>query len=176
MAKKAKKKAAARFLQFAPPKVLKRPAGSTPKDLVLALAAAVLTGELPAGWSVQQGWRNSPKKPFKYANVETMVSKSANRGGDFNALYLNRYLRKRANQYGVELRSPREATEEEEELFERDEERIRERESGEFEELARKQKRAAAEQFEKRSNASKEGWKTRRANAAKKRKARRKSR
>lgn len=176
MAKKKKSKKTSRYLEFSPPRIIKRPAGSTPKDLVQALAAAVLTGELPAGWTVQQGWRNSPKRPFKYANVETMVSNSANRGGDFNAIYLNRYLRKRAVKYGVELREPREATEEEEELFERDEQRIRERESGEFEELARKQKRAAAEQFKKRSNASKEGWKTRRANAAKKRKARRKSR
>ena len=175
-----------RFLQFSPPRVLERPPGSTPADLVQALAAAVISGHLPSGWNVEQGWRNSPTAPFKYDDIESMVGKSANRGGDFNSLYFNRYLRKRANLYGVQLRAPREATEQEEFDFEEEAEEIRERESGEFEQLAKKQKRVAAakrgaatrkaaqaarkaaqaELARKRSAAAKKGWETRRKNAA----------
>ena len=178
MAKKRTAKNGPRYLEFAPPRVLERPPGSTPADLVQALGAAVLTGELPPGWNVETGWRNNKNKPFKFEHIEQMIADSAARGGDFNGIFYNRYLRSKAKKYGVALRAPRVATPQEAEQFEEESEEIRERERPEFEALARQQKRATAARRgaaaskrlageRKRSQAARKGWQTRRANAAK---------
>jgi hypothetical protein len=185
-----------RHLEFGTPIVHRKPKGATPGDLVQALAAAVLHGELPPGWSVDQPWRNSPGASWKIDDVESMIEASAGRGGDFNGIYFNRFLRLNARRWGVKLGAPRAATRAEEEADEEAVEEAAERERPEFEHLARQQKRSAAakkaaatrraaqaerkaaqaELARKRAAAARKGWETRRRNEAKAKRKGRKSR
>jgi hypothetical protein len=165
MSKKKPAKRKTRYLEFGKPVVITRPPDATPADLVKVLGAAVVTGRLPAGWDVEQPFRNSPTGAWKQEPVLQMVKKSARRGGDFVGIYLNRFLKKQANRYGVTLASPRRATAAETARDERTQERTASRESGEFEALAK---------FQKRSAAAKRGWVTRRAKQAKTKRKRRK--
>ena len=143
MAKKPPK-SKSRRLEFGSPHVISRPPGSRPADLIRAMNDAVITGRMPSGWEVETTWRNGKNGAWKSAPIEKMLADSANRGGDFNSLFLNRFLALNARRFGVEIRQPREATEAEIEAFEDQSERIAEKESGEFAALRKKQKRSAA--------------------------------
>ena len=162
-----------RYLEFGTPRVHRRPADATPADLVDALGQAALGRGLPRGWEVDQPYRNSASGSWKSLPVEQMIEDSADRGGDFIGIYLNRFLGRQAQRLGVTLGQPREATPEEAEAFRRREERVSEREAGEFEELAKKQKRsAAAKKGAETRRRRKEEEAARKAEAARKRKAR----
>lgn len=161
MTKKKPAKRKTRYLEFGKPVVNARPPGATPADLIRALGAVALGQSLPAGWDVEQPYRNSPTAAdWKQEPVEQMVQRSARRGGDFVGIWLNRVLKRKARQYGISLRSPRRATPQEIEDDEEIVEREAEREAPEFEALAKQKKRSAA---------ARKGWVTRRAAAAKKR-------
>jgi hypothetical protein len=150
-----KKGAKPRFLEFGSPVVRKAPKGAKPADLVEALNHAVITGRPPVGWAIDTRWRNSRTSAYKSAPVERMLRESGNRGGDFNGIFLNRYLARQADKFGVDLVQPREATEAEIRKFENAQERIRERESGEFEAAGFRTKK------QKRSDAARKGAETR---------------
>lgn len=129
-------------LEFLKPKVIRKPDGASPADLIVALGQAAVTGSLPAGWEVEQGWKNGEGEE-KYVPVEKMVRDSAGRG-NFTGMYLNRYLGFYARRYGVSLPQIRTATEQEAELFHRRDEYAQQRESVESATLARKMKRSKA--------------------------------